>query len=209
MAFINGFLTGLILQLAVGPVFIFVMNISVQRTVYDGLAASAAVTLADYIYIISALLGASVFISKRRIRTISGIIGSCVLIIFGFVMIVNSFNVHADSLSAGVESSMCASFLQAFILTISSPLTVFFWTGMFASKAAGLNYSSSQMRFFGIGAGAATFVFLGTASVVFSLAGSRIPAGLMKILNPAVGAVLAAYGIFRIIKMMKNYKVRE
>ena len=70
MAFINGFITGLILQLAVGPVFIFVMNISVQSTVYDGLAASAAVTLADYIYIISALLGASVFISKRRIRTI-------------------------------------------------------------------------------------------------------------------------------------------
>ena len=49
--FVNGLLTGLVLQMAIGPVFFFIINIALQKTLYDGFAAVSAVTLVDYFYI--------------------------------------------------------------------------------------------------------------------------------------------------------------
>lgn len=55
--FINGLLTGLILQTAIGAVFFFIINLALQRSLYDGLVAVVAVTLVDYFYISLAILG--------------------------------------------------------------------------------------------------------------------------------------------------------
>ena len=55
--FITGLSTGLVLQLAIGPVFFFVLNISLQRTLVDGLCSVFAVTVVDYFYILLAIVG--------------------------------------------------------------------------------------------------------------------------------------------------------
>ena len=46
--FKNGLVTGLFLQLAIGPVFFFIVNLSLQKTIWDGLTAVLAVTIVDY-----------------------------------------------------------------------------------------------------------------------------------------------------------------
>ena len=48
---ISGLLTGLFLQLAVGPVFFYIFSITIDSNYRNGLFAVLAVTLADYIYI--------------------------------------------------------------------------------------------------------------------------------------------------------------
>ncbi len=53
----NGLFTGLFFQLAIGPVFFFIANLTLQRSIYDGFAAVLAVTLVDYFYITLALFG--------------------------------------------------------------------------------------------------------------------------------------------------------
>ena len=53
----NGLVTGLFLQLAVGPVFFYIINLAIQRTIFDGLLGVLAVTIVDLFYISLAFFG--------------------------------------------------------------------------------------------------------------------------------------------------------
>lgn len=63
--FIRGLTTGLILQLAIGPVFIFVANTIFQKGVIEGILAVIAVTIVDYIYIVLAIFGVGKVLKKK------------------------------------------------------------------------------------------------------------------------------------------------
>jgi threonine/homoserine/homoserine lactone efflux protein len=200
----DGFLTGLFLQLAIGPVFLYILNISLQRSVADGFVAVLAVTIVDYIYITSAILGVGKLLEKPKAKLYLGLISSIVLILFGIVMIISAINPDTIDLpNTEGGTSIFASFISVFILTISSPLTIVFWTGLFASKAIEKEYSKKQLLIFGIAAGSATLLFLGSSVLLFSLIRSSIPSGLLLILNIAVGSILIIYGTVRLIKIIK------
>jgi len=207
---LNGFLTGLILQIAIGPVFFFILNISLQKTALDGLFAILAVTLVDYIFIALAVLGVGTLLERPKIKLVSGIIGSLVLIIFGIVMILSiSQNSNVDISNSIIESNYTASFISAFLLTISSPLTIVFWTSLFATKAIEKGYAQKQLIFFGLAAGLATLVFLGSSVTLLSIIRAAIPLALLRISNAAVGLLLVVYGVIRLWKIGINTKAMQ
>jgi len=199
---LNGFLTGLILQIAIGPVFFFILNISLQKTVIDGLFAVIAVTIVDYIFIALAVLGVGKILEKPKIKFGLGVASSVVLILFGIIMILTIKQNNFDNIS--IESSHISSFISAFLLTVSSPLTIVFWTGLFSTRAIEKGYTKKQLLFFGIAAGLATFVFLGSSVTLLSIIRASIPLGLVKILNSAVGLLLIIYGMIRFCKIVMN-----
>ena len=207
---LNGFLTGLILQIAIGPVFVFILNISLQKTVIDGLFAIIAVTLVDYIFIALAVLGVGKLLEKPKIKLTSGIISSLVLILFGIIMILLINQNSNISISNNIiESNYISSFISAFLLTISSPLTIVFWTSLFATKAIEKGYAQKQLIFFGIAAGLATLVFLGSSVTLLSIIRASIPLALLRILNAAVGLLLIIYGVIRLCKIVINTKATQ
>lgn len=133
---LNGFLTGLLLQIAIGPVFFFILNISLQKTVIDGFFAVIAVTLVDYIFIALAVLGVGKLLEKHKIKLTLGITSSIVLILFGIIMIISIDQNKMVNISNNIiESNYISSFISAFLLTVSSPLTIVFWTSLFATRA--------------------------------------------------------------------------
>jgi threonine/homoserine/homoserine lactone efflux protein len=202
---LNGFLTGLFLQLAIGPVFIFLLNISLQRSYIDGLFAVLAVTIVDYIYITLAVIGVGRLLEKPKTKLFLGIFSSIILIIFGIFMIISakqSTTIEPSNTFKGL--SYFSSFSSAFILTISSPLTIVFWTSLFSAKAVEKDYTNKQLIFFGIGAGFATLIFLGFSISLVSFAKASIPILVLKILNIAVGSILCIYGFSRIVRHMIN-----
>ena len=200
----NGLLTGLLLQLAIGPVFFFILNLTIQRTILDGLIAVLAVTIVDYFYITLAILGIGYFLEKKGVKKIFGIVSSIVLIIFG-VMIIrdvigSDFSTNLDTNS----SNLFTSFISVFFLTISSPMTIVFFTSLFAAKAVEYDYTKQELAIFGLATGSATFLFLGTSVILFSLIGAAIPIIVIKILNLLVGILLIGYGTVRLAKILKN-----
>ena len=206
-ALLNGFLTGLLLQIAIGPIFFFILNITLQKTMIDGLFAVIAVTLVDYIFIALAVLGVGKLLEKPKIKLTSGIISSLVLILFGIIMILLINQNSNISISNNIiESNYISSFISAFLLTISSPLTIVFWTGLFAAKAIEKEYARKQLIFFGIAAGLATLVFLGSSVTLLSIIRASIPLVLLRILNTAVGFFLIIYGVIRLCKLVINTK---
>ncbi len=204
---LDGFLTGLILQIAIGPVFFFILNISLQKTIMDGLFAVSAVTLADYIFIALAVLGVGKLLEKPKIKLTLGIISSLVLILFGIIMIisVNPSN-QVNSPANLSESAYIASFISAFLLTISSPLTIVFWTSLFAAKAIERGYAQKQLIYFGLAAGLATLVFLGSSVTLLAIMRAKIPVMLLRISNIAVGSLLIFYGVVRLFRIAINTK---
>ncbi len=204
--FRNGLMTGLFLQLAVGPVFFFIVSLALQRSIYDGLIAVLAVTLVDYFYITIAIIGIGKLLEKEKNKRIFGIISSLVLIIFGILMIKNivgsGFATNIDINS----TNLLSSFLSVFILTISSPMTIVFFTGVFTAKAVEYNYTKKELWVFGLSVGSATLIFMGLSVIIFSLLKGFIPLMLIQILNLIVGAILIGYGVVRIIKVHSRKK---
>lgn len=200
-AITGGFVTGMLLQVAVGPVFFFVLNVAIQRTLTDGILSAVAVTVADYAYIALAIVGVGNLIRKEPYKSILGFMGALILVAFGVLMAVTSLttsnNPTYDRLTT---ANYASSFAYAFLLTVSSPLTIVFWTGLFATRATEREYDKVHLVGFGLGAGASTFTFLTATVLIVSLFRASIPLTLMQPLNASVGLVIVAYGIVRTTK---------
>lgn len=204
MIFLDGFLTGLILQFAIGPVFFYILNLTLQRSLIDGFFAILAAVLVDYLYISLAVLGVGKLIEQGKYKHLLGMISSIVLIIFGVLMVLSAGggSLPADSFP-GAERYF-SSFLSTLLLTISSPLTIIFWTSLFTSKAVEKGYSKRELIPFGFAAGLATLVFLGLMVTGMSFLKVVIPSRLIQILNLGVGAVLMFYGLARLGTQLRN-----
>jgi len=200
----SGFITGLLLQIAIGPVFFLILNITIQRSLVDGLFAVAAVTIADYTYILLAIFGVGKLLGNPRIKRALGICSSIVIVLLALVMIISARSPAKRAIGGTSSSNHIASFLSAFGLTISSPLTIVFWTSMFASRALEKGYNKKQVLLFGLSAGIATVVFLGLSAILFSFLRTSIPLEVLPIVNIAVGIALIAYGILRLAKSIRK-----
>ncbi len=204
---VNGLLTGLFLQLAIGPVFFYILGITVDSYFINSIAAILAVTIVDYIYITLSIIGLGKLLEKEKIKKIFGIIGSIVLILFGVMILIKGLKtIGTNTKSNSVEWTFIKSFAYSFILTISSPLTIVFWSSIFATKAIEKKYSKQQLIPFGIGAGSATFIFLSIVMLILSLLKKTIPIKVIQWLNAIVGVILIIYGTKRLLEAMKKRK---
>lgn len=131
--FRNGLATGIVLQLAIGPVFFFIINLALQKSIFDGLIGTLAVTIVDYFYITLAIFGIGKLLENKKIKKVFGIISSIVLIIFGVFIIKGRTSSGISTAVTTNSTSLLSSFASVFFLTISSPMTIDF-TGNFAPQ---------------------------------------------------------------------------
>lgn len=203
--FFGGMMTGMFLQLALGPVFFYILGITVDSNYTNTLSAVFAVTLADYIYIGLSLAGLGSMLHREKIKMRFGLFSSIILIMFGLMILSKGLSFVSDAVRIQeIARTPLSSFTSSFILTISSPLTIIFWSSVFSAKAVEKNYETSRLIIFGIGTGASTFLFLSLSMLLLSLFKSDIPAGAVRVSNCIVGLVLIYYGITRTIKVLRQ-----
>ncbi len=203
----DGGVTGLLLQLAVGPVFFYILGITMDSNYINGLSGVMAVTLADYIFIFLSLMGMGRLLRKDKTKILFGLVGSTILLLFGLMIL------HKGLIPIGGAGEMAVcdwtpvkSFTSCFILTISSPLTILFWGSLFSAKVIEKKYARKQLMVFGLGAGASTFVFLSSTMLVVFMFKSSIPGRVVQILNCMVGMLLIYYGFSRAVKVIASMK---
>lgn len=204
--FRNGLLTGLTLQLAIGPVFFYIINLALQKSLLDGLAGVIAVTTVDYLYITLSILGIGKLLENAKFKKIFGIVSSIVLVIFGGIILKGVLDSTISNSAISSESNIITSFTSVFLITISSPMTIVFFTSLFTAKAVEFNYTKKQLTLFGLGTGFATLLFMGLSVALFSLIKGSVPLILMQILNSLVGLILVGYGLTRLFKAISPKK---
>lgn len=201
--FRNGVLTGLALQIAIGPVFFYIMNLNLQKTIFDGLIGSVGVMLGDYFYIALSILGVSKILENKKVERVFAVASSIVLAILGIWMISKGLHTFTTSVNA-MTPSLFSSFITCLFLTISGPISMVLFTSIFTARAAEFNYTEKDLVKFGVGVGLATGIFMASSSVVFSIVKGTIPILLIQIMNIIVGCVLIGYGGVRLVKVLKK-----
>lgn len=195
----DGFRFGLLLQIAVGPICLYVFETAVTSGILPALSAVLAVGLVDSLYILAAILGiGSIMTRHAETRKIFGIIGSFVLIAFGIMMIYSGLSINAQSLptfATNKAEHLFSAFIKTFLLTISNPLTIIFWASVFTSKINEKNLKKENLYYFGLGAVFSTIIFLSGISVLGNIFHVFLPILVLQILNIFVGIIIILFGL--------------
>jgi threonine/homoserine/homoserine lactone efflux protein len=192
--YVQGLLFGMVLQLSVGPVCLAVFQRAITGRLRWALWMVLGVAMADGIYIALALAGVSSLLQFATIRTGLGLAGSMVLAYFGIRGLLTP---RACRETPSVDSTGRASFRYGFVLTMTNPLTIVFWGGVFAGLAAGSGIgTTSAIYLFAAGCVSATLFFLSAIARLGNALGALLdnPTGLMW-LNRIVGLFILGFAL--------------
>jgi threonine/homoserine/homoserine lactone efflux protein len=190
----QGFRFGLMLQFAVGPICLLTFIASSSFGFIAGESIAIAAALIDAVYIgVSA--GSIARLMKnpsiqRHIKAGGGII----LAGFGLYML---WQVRCGVLpQVTLFGSGCLDFfLEGIVLTISNPLTILFWGGVFAAQVAEHHLQKEDMMWFGGGCVLSTLVFLTAVVIVGTFSGKFLPTQIILGLNGVVGVMLLYFAL--------------
>lgn len=197
----KGFKFGMLLQFAVGPVCLFIFQISSLKGFYIAETGVLGVVLIDGLFIFVAMLGIASIIDRKDVRVFLKFFGAAILLIFGLSTVLGQFHINfLPSLSMQNFSNSNNAFTSAIILTISNPLTIFFWAGVFSSKVAEENIKRKDIYAFGFGALSSTILFLTLIALVGSFARGLLSTNVIQILNITVGFLLIYFGVRMTLK---------
>lgn len=201
----KGFKFGMLLQLAIGPVCVFIFQLATLHGFFGAEAGVLGVVLIDGLYILAAILGIGAVIEKYKIELGVKTFGAIVLFIFGLSTILGLFNINLiPSLNAFSAFHSSSYFLQTVVLTISNPLTIIFWAGVFSSKIAENSMNIKEVYSFGFGAVLSTLFFLSLIAVIGSFTKTFLSVTSMKALNLIVGMLLIYFSLKMVIKRNKS-----
>jgi threonine/homoserine/homoserine lactone efflux protein len=191
----KGFRFGMLLQLAVGPVCVFIFQAASAGGFVSAETGVAGVALVDALYIAAAILGIAAFVGRKHVRTVMRFFGAAVLCLFGATTILGQFGVNPMPVLNIAAAGTGSVLLRAVIITASNPLTILFWAGVFSAKVAELKMARKDAWLYGLGAVLSTVLFLTAVAAVGSGLKAFLPDVAITVMNIAVGAALIFFGV--------------
>jgi threonine/homoserine/homoserine lactone efflux protein len=191
-AILGGFFFGMMLQLSIGPVCLYIFKTGFAKGFVPAETAVLAVALIDSLYIVLAISGLSKLISGVKSKWVLRIIGAAVVLIFGIsIILAQLFRINLlPTVSLFSDVIFNNPFYDGLLLTASNPLTIIFWSGVFATKMSENDFSRRDIIYFSAGCVIATLVFLTLVALAGTLAKDFLPPLIIELLNLAVGAAL-------------------
>lgn len=209
MIFLKGLRFGVLLQLAIGPVSVFIFNLACKDGFYHAELGAIAATLVDGLYFLFASFGVSPFLERKNAQTIFKIFGAFILILFGGNIILRVLGLHILPQFGPITANQYQSaFIQGVIITASNPLTILFWAGIFSAKASAENYHRRELTLFGTGTVMATLVFKTGIALIGITAKQFLPALVINSLNMGVGLSLLYFAARLIMSMRQELRKR-
>lgn len=197
----KGFKFGMLLQFAIGPVCVFIFQIASLNGFFAAEAGVLGVVLIDVLFILAAILGIATIIEKNNIKNMLKIFGACILFVFGISMCLGIFNIKIiPSMNISNIPYINSPFLRAILITVSNPLTIFFWAGVFSTKVVEENFKKADIYVFGLGSVLSTMLFLTLIAFLGSLTNRFLSPAAMNYMNLVVGIILVYFSIKMLIK---------
>jgi len=201
MIIFKGFIFGMLLQLAIGPVCLFVFKLGGNKGFIGAEIGVLGVAAADAFYILLAISGIASFIDQKRVKYIFKIMGAIIVAIFGLQTVLGVFGrgvIPSINLLNGINSEN--TFLEGLVLTASNPLAILFWVGIFSSKIVEEKLTRKDVYLFGLGSIISTLFFLTIVAAIGSVTGYFLPIKIISMLNLVVGVILIWFALKMIIK---------
>lgn len=129
---LQNILLGLTLAAPIGPVNLEIIKRGLQSGFRQALLTGVGAMSADATYLTLIFFGLVSFLNITAMKITLGLAGSLILIYLGFISGKDFFReaVAAETNSGRLFKS---SFITGYVLAISSPMTIVWWTGVFGA----------------------------------------------------------------------------
>lgn len=210
----NGLLFGMLLQLSVGPVCLAVLQRSITFGFRHAWWMITGVALVDAAYMAGAIGGLALLLQIPLVKQIVVIGGAVVLVWFGVGSIrakmvqvgrVQGSDAveHAEVVTvSSVEQTGVStirvrdSFWYGIVLTLTNPLTILFWAGVFGSLMSSTDLADRvNLVGFAVGCVLSTLLFLTAVSALGTYAAKVLHPVWMRRFNVVVGLFLIGFAI--------------
>ncbi|MDF1509327.1 LysE family transporter [Robertmurraya sp. DFI.2.37] len=189
-------LLGFTLAAPIGPVNSARLDKGIKNGFWHAWIVGAGSMIADGIFMLIVYLGMVHFLEIPIVQIFLWLFGGFILIYSGIEGIVNAGVVTLDDRSG--KDSLRKCFLTGFIMSITSPLSILFWLGIYGSvlaKTAQMNGPGSLLLY-------SSMIFLGLT--LWDLLIASLTTGLRKFLNSYIlksisiisGLSLIGFGLY-------------
>ena len=193
---IRNIILGISLAAPIGPVNIEVIRRGLNFGFFPAFLLSIGAASADTTYLLLIYFGLSSFIKVPIIKTLIWVFGGFVLIYLGYQSIKN-FKVKVK-LNKSVPKIGKNSFITGYLITISNPMTIVWWIGVFGSILGTSIYNVSKtialLNSLTIIIGVILWFFI--LSLVLHWCKSVFKEKHIKYVNLTAGIILVGFGLY-------------
>lgn len=195
ISFAEGVLFGMSLQLSIGPVCLTVLQLTLTEGYKKALLMVLGVTLVDALYIVAASLGMAQLLEIEQLRDALVLAGGGLLLYFGVTYLHSLGRVSSHRLVIGNP------FWYGVVLTLTNPLTILFWAGIFGALLASSQRSNIviySLPLFSLGCVISTLLFLSLIVYVGNFLSFLFRPLVQKTFHLVLGLVFIIFG-FRML----------
>lgn len=205
---VEGITIGLCTSIPVGPIAILIIQRTLQKGRLHGFFSGLGAASSDTFYALLAIVGLSVVLSFiEENKLIIQIAGSAIMMIFGIYIFFQNPAKNIEK-SKGEKSSYWVDYITSFSLTLSNPLMIFLYIGLFAQY----NFVTSESHFIEIAIGIIS-VFVGAGlwwfllTLLASIFRKRFNIRGLWILNKATGCLIFVIALVALISSVSGFSL--
>ncbi|OIP80709.1 hypothetical protein AUK45_03205 [Candidatus Peregrinibacteria bacterium CG2_30_44_17] len=191
---IKGFIVGFSVAAPVGPIGLLCISRTIEKGRMAGFVTGMGAATADTIY---------GFIAGFGLTLITGLLtsySSLIQLIGGGFMLYLGIKTMATKTvikkSDAIEGSLFRSYLEALLITVTSPMTIAIFTAVFASvglSTTGGDYIDSSVLVIGVLLGSSTWwLLLSSVTAIFK---SRIREKHLRLIDKGAGLLICGFGL--------------
>ena len=144
---VQNILLGLSLAAPIGPVNLEIIKRGLNSGFKQAFLTGFGAMCADTTYLILIFFGLTSFLNFAFMKIFLGVAGSLILMYLG-MMSVKDFFRKADATKNKPHRLFKTSFVTGYVLAISSPMTIVWWTGVFGALLAAQTHPQTNISAF-------------------------------------------------------------
>ncbi|MFA2840076.1 LysE family transporter [Bacillus paranthracis] len=194
--FLSYVFLGLSLSAPMGPINAAQLEKGIRSGVFHAWILGIGALLADVIYMALIYLGVIHFLEKDIIKLFLWSFGAFVLIYTGIESVKNANQISISNTRN--DDSIIKSFFSGFFMSLSNPLTILFWLGIFGSilaKAAS-SYNKEQLLLYSFGTILGIFIWDITMASTSSIFRKILNTRILSLITVISGISLIIYGLY-------------
>ena len=201
---VQGAAIGFLVAAAIGPIAMLCIRTTLERGRIAGIAAGMGVAVADTIYAAIgaygiSFLGAALTSGESWLKLVGGI----VLIAFGIYLARKQPVTGAEEQE--VPKSLLADFLMTLGLTLTNPMTILSFAGLFAGVSGLRGFPLVEVPALLVGVFAGSAVWWVALAFVIGLIRHRISQTTMLWINRGSAAAIIAFGLYVLVEPLQAF----
>lgn len=183
--FLSYIFLGLSLAAPIGPINAAQLDKGIKQGFLHAWVLGLGAALADAVYMLTVYLGVVHFLETPFMKTFLWLFGFFVLVYTGVESLLSAGKFVSNSRNK-VDSKL-KSFFSGFFMSISNPLTILFWLGIYGSVLAktATHYSSGKLILY------SSAIFIGILTWDISMA--AISSGFRKLLTTKLLTIISIF----------------